>query len=170
MKRPAKASPEALLRRRAFYLRLPRETLRAAMSRQAASPASPTAQETETVPGPSPSSSKDRWIGEGARSRDGPSPENPTNSAPTAFGRCSRREAAFRRKPSARVPRWHAKFVGCLGRQAGQLLCRARSGNPFRLPAASAKIEDVGEYGLSRRPAAGAATADGERLTAAEGQ
>ena len=45
MKRPAKASPEALLRRRAFYLRLPRETLRAAMSRHSApltSPESPT--------------------------------------------------------------------------------------------------------------------------------
>jgi hypothetical protein len=57
-------------------------------------------------------------------------PRNPTNSAPTAFDRCSRREAAFRQNPSARVPRWHsksvrslprwhAKFVGCLGGRQG---------------------------------------------------
>jgi len=105
------------MRHRAFYLRLPRETLRAAISRQAAPPTSPTAQETETTPGQS------------------------------------------------------AKFVGVSGLGVSrELLCRARSGNGVRLPAASAKVEDIGEDGLRGRPAAGAATADGERLTTAEGQ
>ena len=60
-------------------------------------------------------------------------------------------------------------FQSRVGKQ-GNFYAGARSGNRVRLPAASAKIEDISEYGLSRRPAAGAATADGERMTTAEGQ
>jgi len=52
MKRhPKETSPEALLRRRAFYLRLPQETLRTIMARKGRD-AIPTAENAEAVTAP----------------------------------------------------------------------------------------------------------------------